>query len=130
MKKALPMDIVYIVILLLVTGLLLGIPFFPFWKVWRRLATHHPKRWAESGPFDLRTMMAHPSVISAFMDIVRTYETDPAVKKRDPVLVKWARWSREVLHMAPRSFLAQIGYALVFIYFVSFFTSRIMALLQ
>lgn len=124
------MDIVYIVILLLVTALLLSIPLFPFWKVWRRLKSHHPKRWAEQGPFDLHSMMAHPAIISTLMDIIKTYETDPAIKKRDPVLIKWTKWAREVLEMVPKSFLTQIGYALVFIYFVSFFTSTIMSILQ
>lgn len=124
------MDRVYIVILLLVSGLLLSIPLFPFWKVWRRLKTHHPKRWAEKGPFDLRNMMAHPSVFAAFLEIVKTYATDPQVGKRDPVLAQWTKWAQEVLHMAPRSFLAQIGYTFVFIYFVSFFTSMIMGFIQ
>jgi hypothetical protein len=46
--------------------------------------------------------------------------------KRDPELIKWARLCREVWKMAPRSFVMQIIYFLVFFYFVGITTHVIM----
>ncbi len=118
--------IVYLVVVSLVTGLLLAIPLFPFWKTWRRVKTNHPDLWQSKGPFDLMSMITHSEVVRSFMDIVALADRDEELKKQDPELVKWAKLSREVWKMAPRSFLGQIGYFFVFLYFVLFFTGLLM----
>lgn len=119
------MAIFYIVVAGLVMILLLALPLFPFCKVWKRLKTHHPGLWASKGPFDPVSLMAHPNLVRGFLDIVALADKDETLLNSDPELIKWCRVSREVWKMMPRSFLAQIGYALVFLYFVGFFTSAI-----
>lgn len=78
----------------------------------------------------MMTMMAHGSSVRAFWDIIKESESDDALKKRDPELVKWAGLAREVARLLPRSFLGQLGYVLVFMYFVWFLTTLIMSLLK
>ncbi len=120
--------LLYIVIMFFVTGLLIWLPIFPFWKVWKRLKSHHPGLWASKGPFDIRTMAAHPEAFSGFLEIVNLAEKDETLIKKDPELVKWARAAREVLKMAPRGFMAQVGYFFVFLWFVLLFSSLLMDL--
>ena len=123
-------DLIYILVVICVICLLLTIPLYPFWKVRARLKTHHPDLWAGKGPFDMMTMMAHGSAVRAFLDIIKEAKDDEALQKRDPELTKWAGLAREVMRMLPRSFLGQLGYVLVFIYFVGFFTMLIMSILK
>lgn len=111
-------SVIYIIIVFFVTCLLLAFPLFPFWKVWRRLKGNHPALWADKGPFDLHTMTAHPSVVNNFMGII----ADKNASKDDPELAKWAGLAHEISKMAPRSFLAQVGYFFVFLYFVAVIT--------
>ena len=122
------MGIVYIVVAIFVISLLAAIPLFPFWKVWARLKSHHGDLWMAKGPFDLWNMTAHPDVVRSFLDIVALADKDEILKERDPELIKWTRMSREIWRMAPTSFLGQIGYTLIFIYFVFFFTTSIMSI--
>ncbi len=118
--------LLYIVIMFFVTGLLIWLPVFPFWKVWKRLKTHHPDLWAAKGPFDIRTMTAHPETFSGFLEIINLAEKDETLVKKDPELVKWARGAREILKMAPNGFMGQVGYFIVFLWFVLLFSSLLM----
>ena len=115
-------SVIYIIIVFFVTCLLLAFPLFPFWKVWRRIKSNHPALWADKGPFDVHTMTAHPSVVRNFMEII----ADKGTAQGDAELTKWAGLAHEISKMAPRSFLAQIGYFFVFLYFVAFFTRLIL----
>jgi hypothetical protein len=123
-------DLIYILVVICVICLLLTLPLYPFWKVRARLKSHHPDLWAGKGPFDMMTMMAHGSAVRAVWDIIKDAENDAALQKRDPELTKWAGLAREVARLLPRSFLGQLGYVLVFMYFVWFLTSLIMSILK
>lgn len=123
------MNIVYIFVVFLVTSLLLAPPLFPFWKVWHRVKYHHPDLWAAKGPFTVMDFVTGTGVLRSFLDIVALADKDEELQRRDPELVKWARLAREVWKMMPRSFLWQIGYVLIFLYFVAFFTGLIMGLI-
>ncbi len=120
------MAVVYIVTVFLVTALLLSIPLFPFWKVSERLKTHHPDIWNSKGPFGILSLLAAPALLGSFFEVLEQVEKDAAMKKNDPELVKWCVMAREVLRMLPRSFPAQIGYFIIFLYFTGFFTSVIL----
>lgn len=120
------MSILYIVVVVLVTFLLLSIPLYPFWKVWHRVKHYHPDLWNEKGPFDLGTLVGHPDVLRGLFDIITLADKDEVLMKKDPELIEWTRFAREVWVMLPRSFLGQIGYFVVFLYFVSFFTKVIL----
>lgn len=122
--------IVYIVVLIFVTGLLVFLPLFPFCKVWKRLKTHHPDIWAAKGPFDIRTMAAHPNVISEFLAIVNLADRDETLVKKDPELIKWTRFAREIVKMAPRGFVMQVVYFVGFVYFDLLFIHLIMELFR
>lgn len=119
------MGLLYIVVASLVMILLGALPLFPFWKVWSRVKSHHLDLWMSKGPFDVWNMMAHPDVVRGFLDIVALADKDETLVAADPYLIKWTRFAREVWRMMPRSFLGQIGWALVFLYFVGFFTGSI-----
>lgn len=123
-------SLIYIIVAMVVICLLAALPLYPFWKVWKRLKTHHPDLWAAKGPFDLLTMISGTGAIGEFLEIVALAEKDEELIKRDPELIKWTRFSREVTRMLPRSFMAQIGYTLIFVYFVIFFTGVFMSFLK
>ena len=110
------MFVVYIVIGAFVMLLLLSVPLFPFWKVWQRLQTHHPDIWKSAGPFEIRDMLASPDLIGIFIKVLVRMEVDTALKERDPVIVKWARASMELVRMLPRTFPARLGYFIIFLY--------------
>lgn len=122
------MGIVYLFVSALVICLLLAIPLFPFWKVWKRVRDHHPDIWASKGPFDLRSLVSGTGALRDFMTVVSLADRDEELIKQDAVLVKWARIAREVWKMMPRSFFGQVGAFLIFLYFVGFFTSLVMRL--
>ena len=109
------MGIVYIVVAILVISLLSAIPLFPFWKVWKRLKDYHPDLWAAKGPFDLWNLTSHPELVRGFLDIVALADKDEVLMQRDPQLIKWTRLAREVWRMAPKTFLAQLGYFFIFL---------------
>lgn len=117
--------ILYIVVAGLVITLLLAIPLFPFCKLWSRIKNHHYDLWMSKGPFGLWDMMADPGLVRGFLDIVALADKDDALLTKDPELVKWAKVSREVWKMMPRSFLSQVGVFFVFLYFVWFLTGTI-----
>lgn len=119
------LTILYIFVAACVMTLFIGLPLFPFWKVWKRLKTHHLDLWMAKGPFDLWNLTSHPELVRGFLDIVALADQDETLRNNDPYLVKWTKISREVWKMMPRSFMGQLGVALVFLYFVWFFTSSI-----
>ena len=119
------LTILYIFVAACVMTLFIGLPLFPFWKVWKRLKTHHLDLWMAKGPFDLWNLTSHPELVRGFLDIVALADKDENLMKADPYLVKWTKIAREVWKMMPRSFMGQLGVALVFLYFVWFFTSSI-----
>lgn len=123
-------SLIYMIVTMAVICLLLALPLFPFWKVWKRLKSHHPDLWAGKGPFDVLTMISGTGAVGEFLEIVALAEKDEELIKRDPELIKWTRFSREVLRMLPRSFMAQIGYALIFMYFVIFFSGAVMSFIK
>ncbi|MDI1228528.1 MAG: hypothetical protein PSY14_12670 [bacterium] len=119
------LTILYIFVAACVMTLFMGLPLFPFWKVWQRLKTHHWDLWMAKGPFDIWNLTSHPELVRGFLDIVALADKDETLIKSDPYLVKWTKIAREVWKMMPRSFMGQLGVALVFLYFVWFFTSSI-----
>lgn len=81
------------------------------------------------GPFDVLTMISGTGAIGEFLEIIALAEKDEELIKRDPELIKWTRMSREVIRMLPRSFMGQIGYAIIFVWFAIFFASMFMRFL-
>lgn len=123
------MGILYIVITILVMVLLVGLPLFPFCKVWKRIKTHHQDLWVSKGPFGIVDLMAHPEYVRGFLDIVALADKDETLMKQDPELVKWCRISREVWKMMPKSFIGQVFLVFLFLYFAWFFSSAIVRVL-
>jgi hypothetical protein len=121
------MSILYAIVAVAMIFILAAIPLFPFWKAWKILKERHQDIWMGKGPFTLFEMLSSGVAVSDFIAVIRDSEKDRALAKRDPELVKWCHWSAEVWRMAPRSFLMQIGYFFVFLYFVIFFTSLIVS---
>lgn len=119
------MSVLYIVVVFFVIVLLLSAPVYPFWKVCKRIRESHPGIWADQGPFTLVNMTSHPEVFKNLLTLIKTADTNPQFKGTDPELVRWSRTAHEIVKMAPKSFLAQVGYFVAFIYFVGFFTSII-----
>ncbi len=116
------MAVVYIVVAAFVIALLLSIPLLPFWKVWQRIKTHHSDIWRSAGPFELMGMLASPGLIGIFIDMLIRMENDKDLQTRDPYLGKWVRLAMEVIRMMPRTFLSQVGYVAVFLYFANMLT--------
>lgn len=108
------LNIIHIFICVVVGCVLLTPFILPFWKVWRRLKSHHPDIWAAKGPFDPVTMMAHGYVVKNFFEIITLAEHDEVLKERDSELVKWARVSREMMNLLPHSFIGQVGSVILF----------------
>lgn len=106
--------IIHILFAIIVGCLLLTPVVLPFWKVWSRLKSHHPAIWQSRGPFDPVTMMAHPYVVSNFLEIIALAEHDETLKAHDPILVKWTHVAREMLRMLPRSLIGQTLAVLLF----------------
>ena len=117
------MPVVYIVVAVFVIALLLSIPLFPFWKVWSRIKSHHQNIWLSAGPFEVMSMIASPGLAGIFIDVLIRMETDKELQARDPVLGKWVRMSMELLRMMPKTFLSQLGYFLLFLYFTEALTT-------
>lgn len=117
------MIIVYIVVVAFVTALLLSIPLLPFWKVWLRIKSHHPDIWRSAGPFEVMSMIASPGLAGIFIDVLIRMENDKDLLGRDPFLRKWVHIAMEVVRMMPRTFMSQIGYFLVFLYFTNLLTT-------
>jgi hypothetical protein len=120
------MAVVYIVTVLLVTALLLSIPLFPFWKVWTRLKAY-PDIWNAKGPFDLMSLLGTPALAGDFIDVLIEIKKDEHLKRRDPYLVKWAAMAVEIYLMLPRSFVAQVGWFILFMYFTGVLTSVLLS---
>lgn len=120
------MAILYILVVFFVTCLLLCLPLFPFWKVWIRVRDHHQDLWNAKGPFPPQAFLRNPDLLRSFLDIVSLAEHDEILKDKDPELIKWCRVSLEVWRMLPRSFMAQLGTFILFLYFVGFLSSLVM----
>jgi hypothetical protein len=118
--------IVYLLVVFLVISLLLALPLFPFCKVWRRLKNYHPDLWLAKGPFGLMDFMAGGGTLKNFVAFLGEAANDEALKKKDPQLVSWARFSHELVKMLPKSFLGQIGVAVLFVYFLWVLLSGVM----
>ena len=123
-------SLIYMIVMMCVICLLAAIPLYPFWKVWKRLKTHHQDLWLGKGPFDVLTMITGTGAVSEFLEIIALAEKDEELIKRDPELIKWTRMSREVIRMLPRSFMGQIGYTIIFVWFTIFFSGLIMRFLS
>lgn len=120
----------YIFVTLFVTFFLIYLTLFPFCKVWKRLKHYHPGIWAAKGPFDIRTMAAHPNSISSFLEIIALADRDETLLKKDPELIKWCRFAREVWKMVPRSFVGQVIAFIGFVWFDLLFIHLIMGLFR
>lgn len=123
------MSLVYFFVVFLVTSLLMAIPLLPFCKVWMRLKTHHPDIWHGKGPFDFRSMLSHGILVTDFLDIAKTSHTDADISARDPVLARWSMYCKQISEMAPKNFMMQIVYLVVFLYFVGFFCKLIFGII-
>jgi hypothetical protein len=126
-KGSNPMAVVYIVVAAFVITLLLSFPLFPFWKVWKRLQTHHPDIWQSAGPFKLADMIASPGLAGIFIDVLIRMENDKALQTRDPEMGKWCRVSMELMRLLPKTFPAQIGYSIIFLYFANVLTMLLLS---
>ena len=124
------MSVLYNSTVLLIIVLLLSIPFFPFWKIWKRIKTHHPDIWNVKGPFDLLSLMATPMCFDNFLEVISMVENDKEFKQRDPYLAKWCFVAREVQNMIPKSFLGQIFYFILFFCFTGILTSAFLNLFE
>jgi len=121
------MSILYIVVVPFVIALLLSIPLFPFWKVWKRLQTHHPDIWKAAGPFDVFSMVRSPGLASIFTDVLVRIENDKDRHAQDPDLAKWTHICIELMRMAPRTVAAQAISLLVFFYLASALSKLLMS---
>jgi hypothetical protein len=121
------MSILYIVVVPFVIALLLSIPLYPFWKVWKRLQTHHQDIWMAAGPFDVFSMVRSPALAGIFTDVLVRIENDKDRHAKDPDLAKWTHVCIELIRMAPRTFIAQITCFLVFFYFTGVFSKLLMS---
>lgn len=124
------MVIVYIVVAAFVMVLLLSIPLFPFWKVWRRIKTHHPAIWTSAGPFEPRDMISSPGLIGIFLQVIIRMEADKALLSADPVIAKWCHLAMDVVRHVPRTWAARLGYFIIFLYFTAEFTKLLTAPLR
>ena len=111
------MIVVYIVAAAFVMVLLLSIPLFPFWKVWKRIKTDHTDIWKSAGPFEPRDMIASPGLIGIFLQVVIRMSRDKALLGTDPVLGKWCHVAMDVIEHVPRTWSARLGTLIVFLYF-------------
>ena len=68
------------------------------------------------------SMIASPGLAGIFIDVLIRMENDKELQARDPYLGRWVRTAMEVLRMMPRTFLSQIGYFLIFLYFTEVLT--------
>jgi hypothetical protein len=118
--------ILYLFVVFLVITLLLGLPLFPFCKVWSRVKNYHPDLWLSKGPFGVMDFMSGTGAIRNFITFLDEAAHDEGLKAKDPTLVKWARFSHELIKMLPKSFLGQIGVAVLFVYFMWCLTSGVM----
>ncbi|MDE2336508.1 MAG: hypothetical protein KGL10_04290 [Alphaproteobacteria bacterium] len=91
------------------TALLLSVPLFPFWKVWRRLRDHHPDIWRAAGPFAPRDMLRSPGLVGIFTDVIVKINRDKARQAQDPELARWVRACVELIRLFPRTWGARIG---------------------
>lgn len=108
--------VVYLVILPCVIALLLAALLFPFWKVWRRLQTHHPDIWNAAGPFRVADMLASPGLAGLFILVLSKMNRDPDLRARDPDIVRWVAACIEVLRFLPKGLWAQVMAGLVALY--------------
>lgn len=121
------MSILYIVVVAFVTALLLSLPLFPFWKVWKRLQTHHQDIWAAAGPFDVFSMVRSPGLISIFTNVLVRIENDKDRHAKDPDLAKWTHVCIELMRLMPRSFVSQVVCFLIFFYFTGALSKLLMS---
>lgn len=122
------MNPVFLAVVIFVTCLLLSFPIFPFWKFCRRLKNYHPGLYAQ-GPFDIRSILSESGRVSQLAGIAHSCAANLEAANGDKELLKWARICDGLWQMAPRTFLAQIGYAAAFLYFAWFLTGVIMRIL-
>lgn len=122
------LNIIHILLALLVGCLLLTPVVLPFWKVWRRLKSHHPDIWHAKGPFDIVTMLAYGNVVKNFFEIIALAEHDEELKARDPYLVKWAHTAREMIRMLPQGMFKQVLAAMIFMALVYALSGQILAM--
>ena len=113
--------------MMIVSALLLAIPLYPFWKVWKCIKEKHPDIWAQYGPFDLNNLLATTEIQNNFFKVINKGGDDEKLKGRDPELATWLRIAREVSKMAPRSFGRQVLYFFIFLFFVGTFTGTIVS---
>ncbi|MFN7113705.1 MAG: hypothetical protein ACK4PK_05025 [Alphaproteobacteria bacterium] len=124
------LNIIHVFIGVLVACLLLTPAILPFWKVWRRLKTHHQDIWQAKGPFDPITLMAHGYVVKNFFEIINLADRDEALMERDPELVKWTRVAREMMRILPHSFWGQIGCIVLLFAMVYAMSSAVMEIFR
>ncbi len=119
------MSVLYIGVAIFVTCLLLALPLFPFWKFCRRLKSHHPAFYM-AGPFDFRSLVAEPGRMPQLLDLIHKSAGSLEAANNDRELLKWARVADGLWQMAPRGFLGQVGFVLIFLYFTWFLSGVIL----
>lgn len=116
--------------MMIVSALLLAIPLFPFWKVLKIIREKHQDIWLQYGPFDLGNLFSTTEIQRNFFKVINKGGTDDKLKGNDPELATWLRICREVSNMAPRSFIRQVAYFLIYMFFVGTFTGTIVGWLE
>lgn len=116
------MPVVYIFVVAFVTALLLTPALLPFWKVVSRLKANYPKVWDARGPFNVTDIIAAPALLEELNKVIDDFAKDETVKKQDPQMAKWCNLALGIRQMLPKTFLGQVGYFFIFLYFTGFFT--------
>jgi hypothetical protein len=124
------MFVVYIVTVFLVTALLLFFPLYPFCKVANIVRARHADIWNAQGPFTLSEFVSSSAALSGFFDFIAAGAKDETLKQKDPELARWCNVAQSVDNLRPRSFPAQVGYFLIFLYFTGTLTSLILSFLR
>jgi hypothetical protein len=110
--------IIYPLVIVCVTCFLVALPFFPFWKVWARLRSHHKDIWDSHGGFPPRAFLTDADKLAEFLRIVSLAERDVVLRERDPVLVRWTRAAVAVWRMVPGSLAGRVLSLAVLCYLV------------
>lgn len=113
----------YLAVIVLSASILIGVLLFPFWKFCSRLKAQHPALWQSRGPFGLMALLSESARITELLALVRETAASLPAAQNDRKLLTWARISDGLWGMAPRGFLSQVIFAMVFIYFTWFLSS-------
>ena len=117
------MSISFLIVTLCVIFALLSLPLFPFFRLQKHIKQNRQDLWIDKGPFDLLNLLSGGDIRDSFFGIIK--ETDENVEE-DAELVKWAKLCHEIVKMFPKSFIGQVGYFFILLFFTGMFTKQIL----